>query len=164
MFKSAWPIRSDLFARILPRVKTLPFATTRLGIEAKFLFDLWVHARLLCFRVPKRSHFSTVISLLGRVQITPPAHMNPDQIAAIVLNVTRRPWMMRDRRCLRQGILAYWCFKAGGYEPRIHFAIDLGSLQTEKTKAHCWITIEGRSVMNDSLPDMQTFFTFPASA
>ena len=68
---------------------------------------------------------------------------------------------MRDRRCLRQGILAFRYLKATGHEPVIHFGIEPVSLKDEKVRAHCWVTVNGTPVMSDRLPGMKTIFMFP---
>ena len=133
----------------------------RLFVRAKFIMVVWIHARFLCLRLPKRMPFSAMIDLLDHVYIKPPDHFTTEQIATLIQRVTRRPWLMRDRRCLRQGFLAYWCFRSGGYQPVIHFDIDTHSLKTSKVSAHCWVTINDIPVMSHRLPNMRTLFVFP---
>lgn len=105
-----------------------------------------------------------MIELLNSVYISPPEHLTKEQIVALVQSVTRRPWVMRDRRCLRQGFLAYWCLRSGGHKPVIHFGIDAGSLKTERVRAHCWVTIDDKPVMSDRLNNMETVFVFPSTS
>ena len=126
-----------------------------------FRWSVWLNAKALPFFVPKGLAFHRVVSLLAR---SPEGGFGALPVQAVVDTViwaTKHPWLMRDRRCLRQGILAFRYLKATGHEPVIHFGIEPVSLKDEKVRAHCWVTVNGTPVMSDRLPGMKTIFMFP---
>jgi len=61
----------------------------------------------------------------------------PDEIVRSVVKTTRRPWLMRRRRCLRQGVLAYRFLRASGRRPELHFGLDPASMHSPALRAHC---------------------------
>jgi len=67
---------------------------------------------------------------------------------------TKKPWLMRDRRCLRQGLLAMRFLKKASFEPTIHFGVDMNTMSSPSLSAHCWVEINNIPVMNDILEDM----------
>jgi hypothetical protein len=84
------------------------------------------------------------------------AGLHHDYITERVLRATRRPWLMRDRRCLRQGLLGCRFLAEAGYAPELHFGIDGDSIGTHRLAAHCWVCIQGKPVLNDRIKDMPT--------
>jgi len=60
----------------------------------------------------------------------------------------RSPILMRDRRCLRSGLLGYDTLLRCGYEPRLHFSVDASSVHSARIAAHCWVTVGGVAVIN----------------
>lgn len=56
-----------------------------------------------------------------------------------VRRATRKPYFMRHRRCLREGLLLYRFLTLAGYKPTIHFGIDRTSIESEIMSAHCWV-------------------------
>ena len=124
--------------------------------------SIWISARLLPLRFPKDSHLQSIVESLGRTtRVKGFDNVSVETVTDAVLRATKHPWLMRDRRCLRQGILAFRYLKAAGHEPLIHFGIEPDSLKDKKVRAHCWVTVKGRAVMSDRLPGMKTIFTFP---
>ncbi len=83
---------------------------------------------------------------------TPYAGMPAELILAAVTRACRRPRLMRDRRCLREGLLAFRFLCAAGYRPRLHFGVDRASAGRARMAAHCWITLDGAVVLNPPLP------------
>jgi len=78
-------------------------------------------------------------------------------VASIVRAVkrsTKGPWFMRRRRCLREGLLAYRFLGLAGHAPTIHFAVDRTSLDEDVASGHCWVTVDGRTVINPPSPGM----------
>ena len=67
---------------------------------------------------------------------------------------TRRPWLMRDRPCLRQGLLAMRFLRLAGYRPVLHFALDRTSVASSVLSAHCWVTLDGKVLLNPATPTM----------
>lgn len=70
-------------------------------------------------------------------------------IAHWVLRATRKPWLMRDRRCLRQGLLGTRFMRMAGHDAELHFGVDQKSLSEPAVSAHCWVVVDGVSVLND---------------
>lgn len=133
-----------------------------IGLLSLYCF-VWLSARLLPLRFPKGSNLQSIVEFLGGATKGKFPNISVEDVIAAVLRATRHPWFMRDRRCLRQGILAFRYLKAAGHEPVIHFGIEPDSLKEKKVRAHCWVTVNGRPVMSDRLPGMKTIFTFPST-
>jgi hypothetical protein len=112
-----------------------------------FRCALWWQARAM----PLRVHRRPLNAVLTRANATPVARYRDLPVAYIVKRVgrtVRRPWLMRDRRCLREGLLAFRFLQAAGYEPELHFGIDRSSFPGPGLKAHCWVVNRGEIVMN----------------
>ncbi|MCY6382616.1 lasso peptide biosynthesis B2 protein [Hoeflea prorocentri] len=118
-----------------------------------FRLEIWLTARLLPLLLAGRD-------LTGSMRLADGgawpryADFDADFIARAVMRVTRRPWLMRERRCFRQGILGYRFLKKAGYRPELHFGIEAGSVETSKINAHCWVVLNGHPVVNDIMDDM----------
>jgi len=135
----------------LPRDSTLPW------LRFRFRTSLWLAARLLPWLVAKRP--LDRILLLARPRNRAFVGLSADYIARQVLRTTRHPWLMRDRRCLRQGLLGQRFLAEAGFIPELHFGIDPCSLNTARVSAHCWVCLDGIPVLNDRLPGMLTILT-----
>lgn len=115
---------------------------------------IWWHARLL----PAIARRRDLQSLLRYASVQPDpdfAGLPAEAIAEWVVAATRRPWLMRNRRCLRQGLLAMRFMRLAGHDPELHFGIDRQSLAAPSVAAHCWIVLGGRPVLNDILEGME---------
>jgi hypothetical protein len=66
----------------------------------------------------------------------------------------RRPRLMADRPCLREGILAERFLRLAGFQPELRFGIVRGSLVQDKLAAHCWIVLHGNIILNRPTTDM----------
>jgi hypothetical protein len=104
------------------------------------------------FRVTSNRPLSWVLSFADRAPGATYSGLTPEYILRHVVKVTSRPFFMRERRCLRQGLLAFRFMRAGGYDAELHFGIDRSHLQD--MRAHCWIVHDGHIVLNP--PDAQT--------
>jgi hypothetical protein len=71
---------------------------------------------------------------------------------------------MRDRRCLREGLLAYRFLRSAGYSPDLVFGVDPRSLDGPKPDAHCWIRLDGRDVFNPPKQPMTIVLRHAAQA
>jgi hypothetical protein len=121
--------------------------------KARFRLDLWLWARLLPFLAWNRG----LGSLVGLTEVgsgRPYGGLAADDIVRGVKRATRRPRLMRDRPCLRQGLLAARFLRLAGYRPTLHFAIDRRSVGSSVLSAHCWITLDGQVVLNPAAPTM----------
>jgi len=119
---------------------------------------LWWEARFLPLRVLGRD-FAGLLALANRPLRNVDAKGLPvTEIVAAVVAATRRPWMMRDRRCLRQGLLAFRALRSAGYRPALHFGVDAAGLKAPDGVVHCWIVIGDEVVLNPPNPGMTTVF------
>src|SRR5690606_20224449 len=73
---------------------------------------------------------------------------------------TRRPWLMRDRPCLREGLLALRFLRLAGFEPTLHFGVDRTSVAHDMLSAHCWVVLDGKIVLNPPTPSMVEVLVF----
>ena len=125
-----------------------------LWTRLRFRVSLWLAARLLPSRVAHKP-LQQVLDIAEPTSLRF-AGLHHDYITARVLRATRRPWLMRDRRCLRQGLLGCRFLAEAGYAPELHFGIDGDSIGTHRLAAHCWVCIQGKPVLNDRIKDMPT--------
>ena len=125
-----------------------------------FAAGVWIAARLLPVCVGS-SELDRLLSMAtprpGRSAHT---HLSPAAIAAAVKRAARRPWVMRNRRCLREGLLAFHYLRLAGHHPLLHFAVEPGSLSEAKLAAHCWVTVDDDVLMNPPTPTMMNLFAW----
>lgn len=138
----------------------MPFPSSRVP----FGWNLWIAARLLPLFTKNRP----LEELLRRA--TPPhgmpafAGIPAETIIAEVKAVVARPWRMRGRRCLREGLLAFHYLAAAGYRPILQFGLVPASVLTSKPRAHCWIILDGKTVLNPPTGPMLDLFAYDGSA
>jgi len=117
--------------------------------------EIWVTARLLPFAVA----FGNLSQILRLGDVKSSGLYEgaaPETIAHATQQATRKPWLMRNRRCLRQGLIGYRFLRKAGHEPELHFGIDVGSVERDRINAHCWVVLDGKPVVNDILEGMFT--------
>lgn len=128
-----------------------------------FGVNLWLAARLLPLFSRRQ-----VGALLDMATPKPGARafttLSAERIVAAVKDATARPWRMRGRRCLREGLLAFHYLMAAGHAPKLHFAVEPDSLRTARPRAHCWITLGGKAAMNPPSPGMLELFAYDGLA
>jgi hypothetical protein len=127
----------------------------------RFRVALWCDARLLPLRISRNATLDQVLALARsprciRFDALPVAY-----ILNRVLKTTRRPIFMRDRPCLRQGILAYRFMAAAGFNAQLHFGVDR-TTRASSLKAHCWLVHNGQIVLNPPDSTMVPVFTHGA--
>ncbi len=118
-----------------------------------FYVELWLTARLLPLLIAGRD-LASILRLAEGNGRTPYRGLDPKLISAAVMRTTRKPWLMRKRRCFRQGLLGLRFLKKAGYDPALHFGIDANSLETPIVSAHCWVVLDGQPIISDILEDM----------
>lgn len=123
----------------------------------RFRLELWLRARLLPFRVAEKD-LADVLKLARPSRPGRYRGLSTATIAAAVLRTTRHPWMMRDRRCLRQGLLGAYFLTAAGHEPELHFAVGRSAGPVDRLTAHCWVEIAGSCVVNTPQDGMTTIW------
>src|SRR5262245_15649728 len=101
----------------------------------RFRADLWLWARLLPLLAYRRD-LSSLLALSEPASARPYAGLEAAEVARHAKRTARRPWFMRDRRCLREGILAHRFLRLAGYEPELRFGIDRTSVSGDLLGAH----------------------------
>ena len=86
--------------------------------------------------------------------------IDAEEILAAVRATTARPWRMRGRRCLREGLLGFRFLRLAGYTPVLHFGIEPGSVLADHLRAQCWITLAGSCVLNAPSETMIPLFSW----
>jgi hypothetical protein len=119
----------------------------------RFRIAVWFDARSMPFRIRRDQTLHSVLAFANRPRANAYSGLPADYILKHVVAVTRRPWMMRDRRCLRQALLGFRFLVAAGHEAELHFGIDRASLPGPQVRAHCWIVCRGKVVLNPPDPN-----------
>jgi hypothetical protein len=133
----------------------MPFLHRRIPFRA----SLWLAARLLPFFT--RGQLDRMLK-----RATPPIfarayqELSWRQILDAVQRTVRNPRRMRGRRCLREGLLAFYYLTLAGYGPLLHFGLVPGSLSGSRPRAHCWITLGGTCVLNPPEAGMVELFVY----
>jgi hypothetical protein len=130
--------------------------------RVRFRIALWCQARSMPLRVTANRPLAWVLSFSDRAPSAAYAGLPAEYILKHVARVTRRPYFMRERRCLRQGLLAFRFMKAAGHDVELHFGID--RTRRQDIRAHCWIVHDGRVVLNPPDADTQTIFVHKGAA
>ncbi len=119
----------------------------------RFRVALWVWARWLPVLARRRD-----LKPLVEKAMPPPGiayrGLQPAYIVKRVRRAVRRPWLMRDRSCLREGLLAYRFLSLAGYRPELHFGVERASVGASRLSAHCWVVLDGRVILNAPVQDM----------
>ena len=132
-------------------------------LRALFRCHLWASARLLPVLIGNRS-FEDVLKWAPLASSTPYRGLPSAYIVASVNRTVRHPWLMRDRRCLREGLLGHRFLRFAGFDPELRFGVDPQSMQAPRMSAHCWVCLDGRPVVSDSLPGMVEIYRHHADA
>lgn len=123
--------------------------------RARFRMALWASARILPWRV-RRLPLNDVLEIARPGDRKRYAGLPASYIARAVERTTRHPWLMRDRRCLRSGLLGYRFLSEAGFRPELHFSVDQHLPARDQLTAHCWVCIDGAPVINEDLPGSTT--------
>lgn len=121
--------------------------------KLRFRAALWLWARVLPLLAWERS-LTSLLAVTKPRAARPYRGLAPEYIARRVKKSTRRPWVMRDRPCLRQGVLALRFLRLAGFEPTLHFAVDRDSVSRDMLSAHCWVVLGQRIILNPLTPSM----------
>jgi hypothetical protein len=108
---------------------------------------LWFEARLLPLRIGQR-RLDAVLAIADEEAPHLHSALAPAEICRLVKRATRHPLLMRNRRCLRQGVLGMRALRAAGHRPQLHFGVDPRSLDRPLPDAHCWIVLDEEVLMN----------------
>jgi hypothetical protein len=105
--------------------------------------------RWLAWRLPALLRRKPLLVLLA--ELTPSrssAQSAPIEIVARTQRILRRPWRMRGRRCLREGLLAYAALRRAGHPAALHFGVLRGSQRLARLRAHCWVSLNRQVLLN----------------
>lgn len=127
--------------------------------KVRFGVSLWACARALPLLARGRD-LNALLALTRVGRGEPYRGLAPGYIARRVKRATRRPRLMRDRPCLRQGLLAMRFLRLAGYRPVLHFAVDRTSLARSVLAAHCWVTLDGEVLLNPATPTMVEILSY----
>ena len=129
----------------------------------RFLCHLRLRARILPLLV-RQKKLSDVLALAEYDHAPAYEGLSSNYICSAVMRATARPLLMRDRRCLREGLLGFYFLKAAGFSPELRFALLPSSLNEDKARAHCWVALSGQPVLNDNIAGMIEIYKYPQSA
>jgi hypothetical protein len=128
-------------------------------LDLRFRTALWIAARTMPLRV-RGMGLKPLLELYEPGGSRPFVGIAPAAMLEAVRRVTHHPWGMRDRRCLRQGLLAYRYLSMAGFSPALHFGVDRNSVSDPRISAHCWIVLDGKVVLNPPGDAMMTIFVY----
>lgn len=149
-----------------PAAPPAPAAPSRrrwLWLRLRLGVTVWWQARLLPWRLPRDLPFAQMLALAAPPAGTPLRGLAADEIAARVHRTLRRPLLMRDRRCLREGVLCYRFLRAAGHAPRLHFGVNPAAVRGGRFSAHCWVTLDDVILAGDLGVPMVALHEFPAA-
>ena len=122
--------------------------------------EVWLAARLLPILATHRS-LDALLRLATPNRPSPRyAGIGSREIVEIVKRAARRPWVMRDRRCLREGLLAFRFLRLAGFHPELHFSIAPSSLSDSRPRAHCRVMLDGETILNPCPEPMVDLFSY----
>jgi hypothetical protein len=127
----------------------------------RFRVALWTQARLMPVLIRHRDLNAVLVLAQARGHSRAP--MDAAYIIKHVRRTTRRPWLMRGNRCLRQGLLGFRFLSEAGFNPELHFGIDPNSMRAADLAAHCWIMVDGKPALSEPQPGMVTVLVHPQS-
>jgi hypothetical protein len=127
--------------------------------KARFNVSLRAWALLLPLLAVRRG-LDVLLSITRTGSGAPYKGIAPSYIVRRVKRATRRPWLMRDRPCLREGLLAMRFLRLAGYRPVLHFAIDRTSTTRSVLSAHCWVTLDGEVLLNPATTTMVEILSY----
>jgi hypothetical protein len=128
-------------------------------LRSRLKFVVWLAARLMPIRIRGRE-LGQIIAKYEPGSKRSFVGLDVADILDTVRRATQHPWAMRDRRCLRQGLLAYRYLALAGYRPELHFGLEKSSLADPRIRAHCWVVIDDVTVLNPPEDGMMTIFEY----
>ena len=121
--------------------------------QLKFKTALWLWARWVPV-LAWRHDLQSLIDAAAPPERISFTHLPAAYIAKRVRRATRRPILMRDRPCLREGLLAYRFLRLAGFRPELHFGVEPASVESDRLRAHCWVVLDGDIILNAPEQDM----------
>lgn len=128
-----------------------PLTVLRLKLATR-AWALWIPWRA------RGQHLRRLIDQVRPAHGTPYAGLQIETIVRCCRKAVRKPILMADRPCLREGLLLHRFLSMAGFEPSLHFGVDKDSLKKPIVAAHCWVVVNGR-VINPPTPSMIEIMT-----
>jgi len=125
-----------------------------------FHANLWFAARFLPVFARRRELEPLLQMATPAPDATAFSELAMDTIVEAVKASVARPWRMRGRRCLREGLLAFHFLSLAGYAPVLHFGVNTKSLKSTKPSAHCWVSVAGKIVLNAPAEPLHELFVY----
>jgi len=122
--------------------------------------EIWVRARILPFQIRNRP-LGTILQLADSKPKARLAGTDYELICKYATRLTRNPVLMRNRKCLRTGVLGYAMLRRAGHSPQLWFGIDNASLDQPAIEAHCWVVMDGKSVIDQQNENMTVIHIHP---
>jgi hypothetical protein len=119
----------------------------------RFRVSLWLWAKLLPFMAYGRA-LTPLVELARAPGARPYQGFAAGYVLRRVKRACRRPWLMRDRQCLREGLLAWRFLSLAGHAPVLRFGVEKRGVAHGRLSAHCWVEVGGEIVLNAPLPGM----------
>jgi Transglutaminase-like superfamily len=128
-------------------------------LRLRLRVQLWLASRTMPVRIRGRD-LAELIAKYEPGAKRPLVGLKAADILDAVRRATRHPWTMRNRRCLRQGLLAYRYLALAGYSPELHFGVEKSSLADPQIKAHCWVVLDDGTELNPPDDGMMTVYVY----
>jgi hypothetical protein len=119
----------------------------------RFRANLWMWARILPI-IAWRNDLVTLLNRASPSTGTPYRGLSASMIAYRAKRAVRRPRVMADRPCLREGILADRFLRLAGFAPELRFGIARESVAKDQLSAHCWVVLDGNILLNEPTTQM----------
>jgi hypothetical protein len=128
-----------------------PFKYLRLVLAVR-AWALWIPV------LAQGKDLKPLLARAGPARGTPYLGLSVDTIALCCRKAVRRPFLMADRSCLREGLLLNRFLVMAGHAPTLLLGVDRTSLNGPRVRAHCWIKL-GARVFNPPTPDMVEIYS-----
>jgi len=123
-----------------------------------------LHIAVLATLIPDASKFLPLPKLLALFTPRQPHPLyrgiEERHVTALIRHRLRRPWRMRGRRCLRQGLLCFYFLRLIDVPAVLRFGVFAEEGPHEV--AHCWITVHDRCVTEPPQHAYIPIMTHPA--
>lgn len=133
-----------------------------LRARLRFRLELQVHRLLLPLRI-RRADMAEILARVEPGSAVPYAGLDSAYILRRVRKALKRPVLMANRPCLREGLLAYRFLRKAGYRPDLVFGVVPDTLHDTKPIAHCWVRLDGKDVFNPPDRAMTVVLEHPAA-
>jgi transglutaminase superfamily protein len=124
---------------------------------------LRVHVALLALIVPPLATLLPLRKLLDLVtpkrSIAAYRNLSPSEFAAAATRRLRHPWVMRRRRCLREGLIVFHLLRLAGVPAALHFAVY--RFDQHRSLAHCWVVVADACVTQPAPPSAALVLVYP---